>query len=163
MMNGQVQYPMKTQIGLLYLTASLEGLTGISFSRRDIPTRTRLDVSKSAQKILRDTFRQLKEYFGGKRQIFDLALYFEATAFEKKVWQALSEIPFGQTASYGDIAKKIRNPNAVRSVGSANGKNPFCIVIPCHRVISSDGTLGGYSGGLKFKRELLKHEGVQLK
>jgi methylated-DNA-[protein]-cysteine S-methyltransferase len=102
--------------------------------------------------------RQLDEYFLGKRRKFDIPLNLSGTPFNLGVWRALSEIRYGQTRSYRDIAKQIANPNAVRAVGNANGKNPVPIVIPCHRVISSDGGLGGYSCGLERKAWLLEHE-----
>ena len=162
MTDGDLQCQTKTKIGFLYLTACPQGLTRVCFSKQNIPLLKRLDVSKPAEKILRDTLWQLKEYFDGKRQRFDLPLCFQGPAFQKKVWQALSEIPLGKTVSYREIAQKIKNPKAVRAVGCANGKNPFFIIIPCHRVISADGTLGGYSGGVGFKRALLKHEGVSF-
>jgi O-6-methylguanine DNA methyltransferase len=102
--------------------------------------------------------RQLAEYFTGRRCAFDLPLHLEGTSFQKKVWRQLMRIPHGQTASYADIARAIGHPKAVRAVGNANGKNPLPILIPCHRVIASDGTLGGYSSGLQRKRWLLRHE-----
>lgn len=104
--------------------------------------------------------KQLDEYFSGKRKNFDLDFSFQGTDFQNKVWQALTQIPCGQTASYADIAKKIKNPKAVRAVGNANNKNPFSIVVPCHRVIGKNGKLVGYAGGLSKKEWLLKHEGV---
>lgn len=132
-------------------------------SKQNVKSVQKLNFLNSAEKVLVKAVEQLDEYFAGKRKRFNLKLHQGGTVFQKKVWQALSKISFGQTVSYGDIAKKIGNPRAVRAVGSANGKNLFCIIIPCHRVISADGALGGYSGGLKIKRDLLKHEGVQFK
>ncbi len=161
-MTNQIQYQIKTKIGSLFLVASPKGVTGVSFSKKNVPLLKHLDATNPVEKILCDTAQQLEEYFAGKRQQFKLNIDCAATAFQKKVWQALSKIPFGQTVCYRDIAQKIKNPKAVRAVGSANGKNPFCIIIPCHRVIAADGTLGGYSGGLVIKRALLKHEGVNL-
>ena len=102
--------------------------------------------------------RELKEYFSGKRKKFSVPLNAQGTAFQKSVWNQLSKIPYGETVSYRDIAIKIKNKKAVRAVGTANGKNPFCIIIPCHRVIAADGSLGGYSGGIQFKKKLLALE-----
>lgn len=103
---------------------------------------------------------QVGEYFQGKRRVFDLPLRPEGTEFQRSVWQALLEIPFGETRSYGWVAQRIGNPSAVRAVGAANGANPIALIIPCHRVIGADGTLTGYGGGLDIKAKLLEHEGV---
>lgn len=103
---------------------------------------------------------QLDEYFKGKRQTFDLALDLKGTDFQKSVWKALLNIPYGTVKSYSEIAREIGLPNAARAVGSANGANPVPIVVPCHRVIAKNGTLGGYSGGLDIKRKLLNIEGI---
>jgi methylated-DNA-[protein]-cysteine S-methyltransferase len=102
--------------------------------------------------------RQLDEYFAGKRRDFDLPLHLQGTAFQRRVWQALTEIPYGATWSYGQQAKRIGNANASRAVGLANGRNPISIVVPCHRVIGADGSLTGYGGGVERKRWLLAHE-----
>jgi methylated-DNA-[protein]-cysteine S-methyltransferase len=104
--------------------------------------------------------RQLQEYFAGQRREFDLQLDIRGTDFQKRCWQELLEIPYGETRSYADIARAIGNPQAVRAVGLANGQNPIAIVVPCHRVIGSDGSLTGYGGGLGVKRKLLQHEGA---
>lgn len=106
--------------------------------------------------------RQLAEYFAGNRQAFDLKLAPQGTPFQRAVWRALGEIPFGTTCCYADIARRIGRPTAVRAVGAANGRNPVAIVVPCHRVIGRDGSLTGYAGGLDRKRWLLEHEGVAL-
>ncbi len=159
----QTQYQMESKVGPLYLVASNEGLRGVFFGKQNLKLVKQLNLLNPVDKILAQASEQLEEYFAGKRKRFSLALHFTGTVFQKKVWQALSIIPFGQTVSYREIAKQIKNPRAVRAVGSANGKNPFCIIIPCHRVISSDGKLGGYSGGLAIKRALLKHEGASFK
>ena len=102
--------------------------------------------------------KQLQEYFRGKRTVFDLPLQAAGTEFQVSVWKALLKIPYGQTRSYKEIAEKIKRPKAVRAVGGANGSNPVPIIIPCHRVISHDGTLGGYSAGLDIKTQLLELE-----
>lgn len=110
--------------------------------------------------VFRQLRTQLREYFDGDRQEFDLPLSPEGTEFQRSVWDALQRIPYGQTVSYRDIAEEIGNPGAVRAVGGANGRNPIPIVIPCHRVVAADGGLGGFSSGLHNKEWLLDHEGV---
>lgn len=101
---------------------------------------------------------QLAEYFDGSRREFDLPLALEGTPFQREVWEALREIPYGETVSYGELALRLGKPDAVRAVGLANGRNPISIVVPCHRVIGADGSLTGYGGGLERKRELLDLE-----
>ncbi|MEC1178402.1 methylated-DNA--[protein]-cysteine S-methyltransferase [Metasolibacillus meyeri] len=108
--------------------------------------------------ILTDCYNQLNEYFKGIRQKFTFSYQFEGTDFQKTVWQALTEIPYAETVSYKDIALTIANEKAVRAVGSANGKNKLSIVVPCHRIIGSNGKLTGYAGGLWRKEWLLQHE-----
>jgi methylated-DNA-[protein]-cysteine S-methyltransferase len=108
----------------------------------------------------RETREQLLAYFAGDRKVFDLPLGPVGTPFQLKVWGALSEIPFGATRSYGDIARRIGDPKAVRAVGAANGRNPLPIIVPCHRVIGSNGSMTGFGGGLTVKQFLLVHEGV---
>ena len=102
--------------------------------------------------------RQVTEYAAGKRRDFDLELHAEGADFERNVWQALREIPFGTTTSYGAIAKTLGSPGAARAVGAANHANPIALIVPCHRVIGADGSLTGYAGGLPLKRKLLEHE-----
>jgi methylated-DNA-[protein]-cysteine S-methyltransferase len=108
--------------------------------------------------VLLETERQLKEYFAGKRQAFELELDFAGTPFQRRVWAALLSIPYGETRSYGEIARQIGDPRAVRAVGAANGKNPISIVAPCHRVIGATGELRGFAGGLQTKARLLALE-----
>jgi methylated-DNA-[protein]-cysteine S-methyltransferase len=156
---GPMQYVMKSKVGPLYLVASKDGLQGVSFNKKRIRSAKVLGSSKPEEKILSKTAKQLKEYFAGRRKQFEIPFNLSGTYFQKKVWKELSKIPFGKTLSYKDIARKIKNPKAVRAVGSANGKNPVCIIIPCHRVIAADGSIGGYSGGIKIKKQLLKLEG----
>lgn len=107
---------------------------------------------------LRDARRQLREYFDGHRRDFDLPLASDGTAFQRRVWEQLRRIPYGETLSYGALARRIGKPTASRAVGAANGKNPLAIVVPCHRVIGADGTLTGYGGGLPIKEALLALE-----
>lgn len=110
--------------------------------------------------ILSETERQLKEYFSGKRTAFDIPLAPEGTDFQKRVWEELSKIPYGQTITYGEQAKRLGRPKAARAVGAANGRNPIGIIIPCHRVIGASGDLTGFAGGIEVKRELLRLEAV---
>ena len=110
--------------------------------------------------VLRETERQLQEYFAGTRHHFELELDFTGTDFQKQVWQALLTIPFGETRSYSQIARQIGNPKAVRAVGAANGRNPISIIAPCHRVIGASGSLTGFAGGLAAKQYLLALEGT---
>ena len=122
--------------------------------------RGEVRVGGNTTPLLLKAKNQLKEYFAGKRKKFDLPLKPEGTDFQKQVWLALESIPFGETASYLDIANGIKNPKAVRAVGGANGKNPIAIIIPCHRIINSNGSLGGYNGGIEIKQALIKIENI---
>jgi len=154
----QIQYEMKSKVGTLYLVASKDGLEGMHFNKQRVQLVKKLGASKPEEKILKNAVGQVEEYFAGHRKQFDIAFNLAGTSFQKQVWRELFKIPFGETVSYKDIAKRIKNPKAVRAVGTANGKNPVCIIIPCHRVIAADGSIGGYSGGLDKKRKLLKLE-----
>lgn len=120
------------------------------------------ELSKKIPKELKDAVTQLKEYFEGKRQQFDFKINPKGTDFQQKVWQELRAIPFGKTMSYLDLSKKLGDVKAIRAVASANGKNPLWIVVPCHRVIGTDGSLTGYAGGLWRKKWLLEHESPSL-
>lgn len=153
---------MPSPVGALTLIASDLGLTAILW-QDDNPNRVRLpDMQENpAHPVLVETERQLNEYFAGTRTTFTMTLDFVGTEFQKKVWQALVTIPFGETRSYADIAREIGNPKAVRAVGAANGKNPISIIAPCHRVIGSNGKLTGFAGGLEVKAFLLKIETVK--
>jgi methylated-DNA-[protein]-cysteine S-methyltransferase len=119
-------------------------------------------VNDAHHAILRETRRQLCEYFAGERRVFSLPLEFNGTDFQRRVWQALLTIPYGETRSYGQIARQIGQPRAVRAVGAANGRNPISIVAPCHRVIGSSGELTGFAGGLATKAQLLALEGASI-
>ncbi len=112
--------------------------------------------------LLDATRRQLDAYFGGRSKQFDIPLQPQGTPFQQQVWQALTRIPFGQTACYGEIAAAVENPKASRAVGMANNKNPIPIIIPCHRVIGKNGKMTGFAGGMWRKEWLLKHEGINL-
>ena len=116
------------------------------------------EISKVIPVELKDAVKQLQEYFDGKRTKFTFALNPKGTDFQQKVWKALLEIPYGKTTSYMELTKKLGDVKAIRAVASANGKNPLWIVVPCHRVIGSDGSLTGYAGGLWRKKWLLEHE-----
>jgi methylated-DNA-[protein]-cysteine S-methyltransferase len=158
-----IQFHMNSPCGSLYLVASDKGLRAIHWQKQPSPIVKTLDSAKPAHKILKTTTVQLKEYFAGRRKDFDLPFDLDwGTSFQRSVWKELSRIPFGRTVSYKDIAKRIHNPKAVRAVGSANGRNPFSIIVPCHRVIAADGSIGGYGGGLPAKRVLLGLENKQF-
>jgi methylated-DNA-[protein]-cysteine S-methyltransferase len=146
-------------VGKLKLVASDRGLVAILW-QNDNPSRVRLGelVEDGRNPILVDTERQLREYFLGKRQTFSVALDMKGTPFQKNVWEALLAIPFGETRSYGQLAKQLGNSKAVRAVGAANGRNPISIIVPCHRVIGSSGKLTGFAGGLETKARLLNLE-----
>jgi methylated-DNA-[protein]-cysteine S-methyltransferase len=149
-------------VGTLQLVASDAGLAAILWENDD-PARVRLGeaLERDDHPVLLETERQLHEYFDGRRKAFELPLDFNGTEFQRKVWAALLTIPYGETRSYGEIARQIGRPDAVRAVGAANGKNPISIVAPCHRVIGSTGKLVGFAGGLETKAFLLGLEGPQ--
>jgi len=150
---------MKSPVGDLKLVASEKGLAAILWPNDD-PKRVRLAPLTEDQRhpVLKETERQLAEYFNGTRKTFDLPLDFAGTAFQKSVWKALLKIPYGQTRSYGELAKQLGNAKAMRAVGAANGRNPISIVAPCHRVIGASGQLTGFAGGLQAKAFLLQLE-----
>lgn len=152
------QWKMDSTVGPLYLLASTTGLKGIFWKKLSPPLVTSLKSTAPEIKILAQTVQQVEEYLCGKRKDFNLPLEMDGTPFQKKVWQRLSQIPYGNTRSYKDIAHEIKNAKAVRAVGAANGRNPLSIIVPCHRVIASDGSLGGYAGGLDIKIRLLELE-----
>ena len=145
-----------TPIGRLTLVASPKGLQQVIFGAKKLSTAK--SVSSKASDHLTQTERQLREYFAGKRKKFSIKLDISGTEFQESVWYALNKISYGKTVSYAQQAKLVRKPKAFRAVGSANGKNPVAIILPCHRVIASNGTLGGYGGGLSIKRKLLALE-----
>ena len=147
-------------VGELTLVAGEAGLCAILWEN-DKEGRVQLGEMREDQNhpVLTETARQLEEYFAGRRKTFSVPLDFQGTDFQKKVWQALLAIPFGETRSYAQIANQIGNPKAVRAVGAANGKNPISIIAPCHRVIGTNGDLTGFAGGLAAKTLLLSLEG----
>ena len=161
MTKSHVYKMMPSPVGRLKLVASDTGLAAIIWENDD-PKRVRLNIvgEDPGHPVLVETERQLREYFAGKRQRFSVKMEFAGTEFQRKVWQALLAIPFGETRSYGDIARELGNPGAVRAVGAANGRNPISIIAPCHRVIGATGKLTGFAGGLEVKARLLALEGA---
>jgi methylated-DNA-[protein]-cysteine S-methyltransferase len=143
-----------TKIGRLQIEENGEAITKIAFAKKEIEE----DREKKETILLKEAIKQLNEYLEGKRNLFELPLAPEGTDFQRKVWNALKEIPVGETRSYGEIAKVIGNEKASRAVGMANNKNPIMIVIPCHRVIGANGKLVGYAGGIEVKEMLLNLE-----
>jgi methylated-DNA-[protein]-cysteine S-methyltransferase len=150
---------MPSPVGRLKMVASDKGLTAILWENDD-PKRVRLGplTERPDHPILIETERQLGEYFAGRLQSFSVPLDFHGTDFQKQIWAALLTIPFGETRSYGEIARAIGRPSASRAVGAANGRNPISIIAPCHRVLGSNGALIGFAGGLAAKDLLLGHE-----
>lgn len=140
-------------VGELTLIASEKKLVSVLWNATSINAR-----KSPYHPILLETEKQLREYFTGKRKAFALPLAVDGTVFQKRVWTALQKIPYGETRSYGELAKSIGSPKACRAVGGANGKNPLSIVVPCHRVIGSDGSLTGFGGGIRRKQILLAIE-----
>jgi methylated-DNA-[protein]-cysteine S-methyltransferase len=151
-------------IGALVLEGNEETLSRVVLpgSARAGTVATAEDDVAGAPRALAEAARQLGEYFAGRRTSFELALHTEGTPFQREVWASLAEIPYGETISYAELAATVARPHAFRAAGSANGANPIAIIVPCHRVITSTGSLGGYAGGLDAKRTLLALEGVSL-
>ncbi len=147
-------------IGWLEITAGDAGIHAVQF--RDAPPAENELAEPPAHPLLSACAAQLAEYFRGARRTFDLPLAPAGTQFQQGVWQALRTIPYGQTASYLDIAVALGDPRAVQAVGRANGQNPLAIIVPCHRVIGRNGRLIGYAGGVWRKQWLLQHEGALL-
>lgn len=150
---------MESPVGKLKLVASTQGLVAVLWENERL-NRVRLSelVADERHPVLIETERQLGEYFAKKRKTFSIALDMRGTRFQKDVWEALLAIPFGETRSYGELARRLGNPKAMRAVGAANGRNPISIIVPCHRVIGSSGELTGFAGGLDTKAHLLSLE-----
>jgi len=148
--------PMETPVGRLVLESDGDVLIGIW-----LPNDTKVVPSHGhdAPPVLKETATQLEEYFAGERTGFDVPMELDGTTFQKEVWSELSRIPYGQTISYGELARRVGRPKGPRAVGQANGRNPIPIIVPCHRVLAING-LGGYGGGLPMKRALLAVEGA---
>jgi methylated-DNA-[protein]-cysteine S-methyltransferase len=148
--------PLESPMGRLVLESDGDVLIGIW-----LPNATRVATAsgQDAPPVLKDTATQLEEYFAQERTEFDIPMEFDGTTFQKEVWAELSKIPYGTTISYGELARRVGRPKGPRAVGQANGRNPIPIIVPCHRVVASNG-IGGYGGGLPLKRSLLAVEGV---
>ena len=149
---------MESPVGTLTLTAAETALVGLSFETSRRPKRDNSAREEIAHPVLTVAINQLREYFAGERNVFELPLQLEGTDFQKRVWAQLLLIPFGETCSYGDIAHRLGDPKLTRAVGLANGSNPIAIVVPCHRVIGASGALTGFGGGLRNKAILLDLE-----
>lgn len=152
-MNDSTLYfeQLDTPLGNMEITANHQAVISVYFKDAELEKENKNDITGECSK-------QLQQYFASERTVFDLPLEHHGTAFQKQVWQALLTIPFGAVASYLDIANTINNPKAIRAVGAANGKNPHTIIVPCHRIIGSNGSLTGYASGLERKSWLLEHE-----
>jgi methylated-DNA-[protein]-cysteine S-methyltransferase len=152
---------LPTPIGTLVLSGDDRALTGVLLPGSGLrsPRPTAPEVARDAVRgPVREAARQLDQYFAGKRRSFDVPLALDGTPFQEQVWLALAEIPYGETISYAELARWVGRPQAFRAVGQANGANPIPIILPCHRVVAADGTIGGYGGGLPTKRRLLALE-----
>jgi methylated-DNA-[protein]-cysteine S-methyltransferase len=147
--------------GGMLLVASDEGLAGVFFHRQKHHPKKQADWKKSSShKLLRQAKRELKEYFAGKRKRFKIRLAPDGTPFQRAVWKAISTVGFGETITYGELARRARRPGSARAAGAATGRNPLGIIVPCHRIVGSNGSLTGYAGGLQRKRALLALESV---
>ncbi|MGE0491140.1 MAG: methylated-DNA--[protein]-cysteine S-methyltransferase [Vulcanimicrobiota bacterium] len=151
---------METPLGPLMVAESDRGVARIAFTEADAPIRPGSDWRQGS--LRSPAVRQLEEYFAGQRQTFEFDLDPQGTPFQLQVWRCLMEIPYGETWSYGQLARHLGRPNASRAVGAANGRNPLPVVVPCHRVIGANGSLTGYAGGLRFKQGLLALEQATL-
>jgi len=147
---------LQSPLGLMEFKASQQGITQVIFCGAKTTAINGNHITDCCK-------QQLSEYFSGNRQTFDVALDPKGTEFQKLVWKNLSKIPFGKTYSYLDIAKMVDRPKGSQAVGGANGRNPISIIVPCHRVIGSNGSLTGYAGGIERKLWLLNHEGIAVK
>lgn len=156
MEDGMYHLRIDTPVGPLLISGTTHFINAVSFTDEPV-----VDFPK-APALLLDCAQQLYEYFAGDRKVFELPISQDGTEFQQTVWQQLLAIPFGQTISYQQLARRIHNPKSIRAVGTTNGKNRLAIIVPCHRVIGSNGTLTGYAGGLWRKRWLLEHERTDL-
>ncbi|HKP54549.1 MAG TPA: methylated-DNA--[protein]-cysteine S-methyltransferase [Chloroflexia bacterium] len=160
-MNSYTHLP--SPLGPILLTSDGAGLTGLYMSEYKHGEEVRDDwILGDNAPLLQEAKRQLTAYFDGTLKEFDLPLTMRGTPFQLRVWEELTRIPYGTTISYGELARRVGNPNASRAVGLANGRNPISIIVPCHRVIGSDGKLTGYGGGLPRKSALLSFEAAVL-
>lgn len=156
---------LDSPVGRLRLVATDQGLSRLLFDEQaDADLRPDGDSAQADDHpVLAAATTQLEEYFAGQRQEFDVPLDLEGTEFQRAAWTALASVPFGETRSYRQQAEAIGRPKAVRAIGAANGRNPVPIVLPCHRIVGSDGSLTGYGGGLPIKEYLLNHERAQAR
>lgn len=152
-----VQIKLETVLTTLYLVASPRGLVGVHWRAQQIEEHSGGEYQR-ARDIAGCAAEQMTEYVEGTRRTFELPLDVRGTAFQRRVWSSLTCIPYGQTRSYQALAVELGSDKGARAVGNANAKNPLCIVLPCHRIVASDGSLGGYSGGVQIKRQLLALE-----
>ncbi len=149
----------KSPLGAIFLAASDTGLTALAFGENWEDVKAKLpSLQKGENEIIALAIRELGEYFAGKRKQFSVPMQVSGTKFQESAWNALLQIPYGRTATYSEQARAMKQPKAVRAVGAANGRNPICILVPCHRVVGADGSLTGYAGGLKNKKALLTLE-----
>jgi methylated-DNA-[protein]-cysteine S-methyltransferase len=156
MTTSTVTMPFDSPIGRLVLECDGDVLIGLWLPNERRHTRNDAD---DVPPVLKETMGQLEEYFAGERTDFDVPMELDGTDFQREVWTELTRIPYGETISYGELARRVGRPSAPRAVGQANGRNPIPVIVPCHRVLASNG-IGGYGGGLKVKRALLAVEGV---
>ncbi len=154
MTETKLQWKLNSSIGPLYLVASQHGLQGVYWNKQTI----KMAKDPSESKFLKQAVKEILQYLSGERKSFSVALDIQGTEFQKKVWNELRQIPYGKTISYKELAQNVKNEKACRAVGTANGRNPLSLIIPCHRVIAANGTLGGYAGGLDIKTTLLSLE-----
>ena len=148
------QFQFESPVGLITLGADVDGALTHLYCRE-------AQFGETDAAPFTTVMRQLDEYFAGERKVFELDMAMKGTEFQKSIWDLLVKIPFGETRSYGELAKEIGNPNASRAVGAANGANPIAIIVPCHRVIGSNGSLTGFAYGTSMKKWLLDHECTQ--
>ena len=146
-----------SEIGPLEVVGNQKGILTITFGADEFET------DRNLPSLMTECLRQMTEYFKGRCKKFSVPLILVGTEFQKAVWRQLQKIPFGRTASYGDVARAVGSPRAFRAVGNANNKNPIPLLIPCHRVLAADRKIGGFSGGLARKRKLLRIEGIKWK
>jgi methylated-DNA-[protein]-cysteine S-methyltransferase len=154
---------IESPLGKLLLVSDGSAIAGLYLAgQKYFPHQIESRSEDSQLEIFMQTQKQLEEYFTHQRRHFDLPINLDGTEFQRQVWQCLREIPFGETISYGTLAQQVGQPNAARAVGAANGRNPISIIVPCHRVIATNGKLTGYAGGIDRKQWLLNHERIAI-
>ncbi|MGZ3692354.1 MAG: methylated-DNA--[protein]-cysteine S-methyltransferase [Pseudobdellovibrio sp.] len=148
---------LNSPVGLLHAVSNSSKLVALVFDLTwaDFLKKEKYELVEKSDDVIRQTAKELQEYFNGLRTGFDIPLELNGTEFQKQAWNSLIEIPFGKTISYAEQAVKIKNPKAVRAIGAANGKNKICIIVPCHRVVGKNGSLTGFAGGIQAKEMLL--------